>query len=42
MLRDAALLQFRSADASDADAIGALHAESWRRHYRGALPDAYF
>jgi ribosomal protein S18 acetylase RimI-like enzyme len=41
MLRHAALLQFRSADASDADAIGALHSESWRRHYRGAYSDAY-
>jgi ribosomal protein S18 acetylase RimI-like enzyme len=40
-LRDAAAVQFRSADASDADAIGTLHAESWRRHYRGAYSDAF-
>jgi ribosomal protein S18 acetylase RimI-like enzyme len=41
MLRDSALLQFRRAGASDAPAIGALHAESWRRHYRGAYSDAF-
>jgi ribosomal protein S18 acetylase RimI-like enzyme len=40
-VRDAARLQFRTADAADADAIGALHAESWRRNYRGAYSDAY-
>ncbi len=34
-------MQFRPADASDADAIGALHADSWRRHYRGSYTDAY-
>ena len=34
-------MQFRRADASDADAIGALHADSWRRHYRGAYSDEY-
>jgi len=31
----------REAGASDADAIAALHAESWRRHYRGAYLDSY-
>jgi hypothetical protein len=28
-------LRYRSACASDAAAIAALHADSWRRHYRG-------
>jgi GNAT superfamily N-acetyltransferase len=27
--------------ASDADAIAALHADSWRRTYRGMLPDSF-
>ncbi len=31
----------RRAGAGDADAIAALHADSWRRHYRGAYADAY-
>ena len=31
----------RAAQAPDADTIAALHATSWRRHYRGALSDAY-
>ena len=31
----------RLADSSDAEAIAALHAESWRRHYRGAYSDAF-
>jgi ribosomal protein S18 acetylase RimI-like enzyme len=35
------LLVFRPADAADADAIAALHADSWRRHYRGAYADAF-
>jgi GNAT superfamily N-acetyltransferase len=30
-----------AADASDADAIAALHAASWRAAYRGILPDAF-
>jgi GNAT superfamily N-acetyltransferase len=34
-------LRFRLADASDAEAVAALHADSWRRHYRGAYSDAY-
>jgi ribosomal protein S18 acetylase RimI-like enzyme len=33
--------QYRAAGQSDADAIAALHADSWRRHYRGAYSDAY-
>lgn len=32
---------FRFAEPEDAGAVGALHAESWRRHYRGAYADAY-
>ncbi|MGH7746267.1 MAG: GNAT family N-acetyltransferase, partial [Candidatus Dormibacteria bacterium] len=33
--------QFRVADTSDAEAIAALHADSWRRHYRGAYADSF-
>jgi ribosomal protein S18 acetylase RimI-like enzyme len=32
---------YRLADAGDAPAIAALHADSWRRHYRGAYADSY-
>jgi ribosomal protein S18 acetylase RimI-like enzyme len=35
------MTEFRDAGPGDADAIAALHAESWRAHYRGILPDAY-
>ncbi|GAB3839890.1 GNAT family N-acetyltransferase [Dactylosporangium cerinum] len=31
----------RVAGDGDVDAIAALHADSWRRHYRGAYADAY-
>ena len=31
----------RRASARDIAAIAALHADSWRRHYRGALRDSY-
>ena len=34
-------LQFRPAGPADAAAIAALHADSWQRHYRGALSDAF-
>ncbi len=34
-------LQFRGAEAADAERIAALHADSWRRHYRGAYSDAF-
>lgn len=34
-------IRYRLARNSDAEAIGALHAESWRRSYRGMLPDAF-
>lgn len=33
--------QFRLAGLSDAEAVAALHADSWRRHYRGVYSDAY-
>jgi GNAT superfamily N-acetyltransferase len=32
---------FRLAGPSDARAVAALHADSWRRHYRGAYSDAF-
>jgi GNAT superfamily N-acetyltransferase len=34
-------MNFRLAGPPDADAIAALHADSWRRHYRGAYSDAF-
>jgi GNAT superfamily N-acetyltransferase len=34
-------VQFRLALPADAAAIAALHADSWRRHYRGAYADAF-
>jgi GNAT superfamily N-acetyltransferase len=34
-------MEYRPASARDIEAIARLHAESWRRHYRGALADAY-
>jgi ribosomal protein S18 acetylase RimI-like enzyme len=35
------MTEFRDAGPGDAEAVGALHSESWRAHYRGILPDAY-
>ena len=35
------LVDYRAATASDAVEIARLHADSWRRHYRGAYSDAY-
>jgi GNAT superfamily N-acetyltransferase len=32
---------YREATAQDVEAIAALHADSWRRHYRGAYSDAF-
>jgi ribosomal protein S18 acetylase RimI-like enzyme len=32
---------FRLAGPADAEAVAGLHAESWRRHYRGAYSDAF-
>jgi ribosomal protein S18 acetylase RimI-like enzyme len=34
-------VQFRVAGADDAENIGLLHADSWRRHYRGAYTDSF-
>ena len=34
-------MTIRPATASDASSVSALHAESWRRHYRGSYSDAY-
>lgn len=34
-------ISFREASAQDIAAIAALHADSWRRHYRGAYRDAF-
>jgi ribosomal protein S18 acetylase RimI-like enzyme len=34
-------LQFRFAGRSDAGAVARLHADSWRRHYRGAYSDRF-
>ena len=34
-------MHLRQATASDAATIALLHAESWRRHYRGAYADTY-
>jgi len=33
--------QFRCAGAADAEQIAALHADSWRRHYRGAYAESF-
>jgi ribosomal protein S18 acetylase RimI-like enzyme len=33
--------RFRVACAADAEAVARLHAESWRRHYRGAYADSF-
>ena len=34
-------LRFRMAGAGDAAGLAGLHADSWRRHYRGAFSDAF-
>jgi predicted N-acetyltransferase YhbS len=34
-------MNYRQATASDAQGIARLHAESWRRNYRGAYSDAF-
>ena len=33
--------RYRLAETGDAEAIAHLHAESWRRHYRGAYSDSF-
>ncbi len=40
-ITDPQLPRYRPARASDESAIASLHADSWRRAYRGLLPDAY-
>ena len=35
------MTEYRRADTSDAEAIAALHAESWRQNYRGAFTDDF-
>jgi ribosomal protein S18 acetylase RimI-like enzyme len=34
-------MEFRAARAADGEAVAALHADSWRRNYRGALSDEF-
>jgi GNAT superfamily N-acetyltransferase len=34
-------VEFRMAAVQDAEQIALLHADSWRRHYRGAFSDSY-
>jgi ribosomal protein S18 acetylase RimI-like enzyme len=34
-------LKFRLAGPANAEAVARLHADSWRRHYRGAYSDAF-
>ncbi|WBQ02569.1 GNAT family N-acetyltransferase [Kribbella sp. CA-293567] len=34
-------LVFRSGGPADAEGIAALHADNWRRHYRGAFSDSF-
>jgi ribosomal protein S18 acetylase RimI-like enzyme len=36
-----ASVRIRAAGEQDAEAVARLHADSWRRHYRGAYTDAY-
>jgi GNAT superfamily N-acetyltransferase len=38
---DVTALRYRPAGADDVEAIAALHADSWRRNYRGAFSDAF-
>jgi GNAT superfamily N-acetyltransferase len=34
-------LRLRVADPDDAETVASLHADSWRRHYRGAYSDSF-
>jgi len=38
---ESAGVAFRRATSNDAEAVALLHADSWRRHYRGAYSDAF-
>jgi GNAT superfamily N-acetyltransferase len=40
-LRPIDRIELRQAGADDASTVAALHADSWRRHYRGAYSDAF-
>ena len=40
-MADVAEPQFRRAGPTDAEAVAKLHADSWRRHYRGAYSEAF-
>lgn len=40
-LAESGALEFRVAAPADADDVARLHADSWRRHYRGAYSDAF-
>lgn len=35
------MTRLRTADANDAEGVALLHADSWRRHYRGAYADTF-
>jgi GNAT superfamily N-acetyltransferase len=35
------MIEYRPATSSDADAVAALHARSWRENYRGVIADAF-
>jgi GNAT superfamily N-acetyltransferase len=41
VMADVHSIRYRRASSSDARAIAALHADSWRRNYRGAYSDAF-
>jgi len=34
-------MRYRDATARDIEAVATLHADSWRRHYRGAFADSF-
>jgi GNAT superfamily N-acetyltransferase len=40
-MTEAIPVRYRPAQPTDAEAIAALHADSWRRHYRGTYADAF-
>lgn len=35
------MIEYRPASPTDAEAVAALHARSWREHYRGSFTDAF-
>ena len=41
MIAHVQTVSYRSATPADAAAVAALHADSWRRHYRGAYADDF-